>query len=73
MKNKKETIEIEIEDEYEESDCEEISHMTNKKETIEIVMEDELSVTHLSLINKVSHNGKSDLGDGVSFWHKYHF
>ena len=64
---------MEIEDEYEESDCEEISDMMNKKETIEIVMEDELSVTHISLINKVSHSGKSNLGVSVPFYHKYHF
>ena len=67
LKKNKETIEIAMEDEYEESDYEDISHMINNKETAETVMEDELFVHYLSLINKVKHSGKSDLGDRVPF------
>ena len=67
LKKNKETIEIAMEDEYKESDCEYISHMINNKDTVETVMEDELFVHYLSLMNKVKHSGKSDLGDSVPF------
>jgi len=42
-----------------------------KVETKEI--KNQLAVTHLSLINKVRHRGKSDLSLSTLFQHKYHF
>ena len=33
----------------------------------------QLAVTHLSLVNKIRHSGKSDLGISSSFQHKYPF